>query len=126
MCHYLMCRCCTNACFYHFWNSMVFFEIIRMSIWMFAYEDVVYPIKQDYGVGRIGLTVGYVYYSFLIFTYFMYLMSLCCKGSASGRHCVAWSHRTLLWMTLFALFLDNVLYFVNDKYYCPEVPYYNQ
>lgn len=77
-------------------------------------------------MGRIGLTVGYVYYGFLIFTYLIYLMSLCCPSRPSGRYCVAWAHKMLLWMTFWALLLDNVLYLVNEKYYCPEVPYFNQ
>jgi hypothetical protein len=32
----------------------------------------------------------------------------------------------LLWMTFWALLVDNVLYLINEKYYCPEVPYYGQ
>jgi hypothetical protein len=27
----------------------------------------------------------------------------------------------MLWLTFFALFADNILYLVNEKYYCPEV-----
>jgi hypothetical protein len=97
-----------------------------MSIWIFAYEDIVYPIKKDLGIGRVGLTVSYVYYSMLIFTYLIYLLSLCCPTRSNPKFCVAYVHRMLLWMTFFALMFDNVLYFVNDKYYCPEVPYYGQ
>ena len=95
-----------------------------MTIWIYAYEDVVLPIKQDMGVGRIGLTVSYVYYGFLILTYFLYFMSLCCPSRSSPKYCVAFSHKMLYWMTFFALLFDNVLYFVNEKYYCPEVPGY--
>ena len=126
MCYYLQCRCCTNQCFYHFWNSVVLLEIIRMSVWMFAYNDIVYPVKQELGVGRIGLTVSYVYYTFLILTYLIYFMSLCCPTRSTPKYCVAFAHKMLLWMTFWALLVDNVLYLINDKYYCPEVPYYGQ
>ena len=105
---------------------MVLFEIIRMSIWIFAYDDVVLPMKKDLGIGRIGLTVGYVYYAFLIFTYLIYFFSLCCPTRSSPKFCVAWCHKLLLWMVFWALLFDNILYFVNDKYYCPEVPYGSQ
>ena len=97
-----------------------------MSVWIFAYNDVIYPIKEDNGVGRIGLTVCYVYYSMLIFTYLMYFFSLCCPTRSAPKYCVSFAHKMLLWMTFWALLLDNVLYLVNDKYYCPEVPYYGQ
>jgi len=97
-----------------------------MSLWIFAYNDVVYPLKEKIGVGRVGLTVCYVYYSMLIFTYLMYLFASCCPSRQSPKYCVAFSHKMLLWLTFWALLLDNVLYLVNDKYYCPEVPYYGQ
>lgn len=126
MCFYLTCGCCTNKCFYHFWNSVILLEIIRMSVWIFAYNDIIYPVKEDLGVGRIGLTVCYVYYGFLILTYLIYFMSLCCPTRSSPKYCVALAHRMLLFMTFTALLLDNILFLVNDKYYCPEVPYYGQ
>lgn len=126
MCYYLSCRCCTSQCFYHFWNSMVLLEIIRMSLWMFAYNDIVYPLKQELGVGRVGLTVSYVYYTFLILTYLIYFMSLCCPTRSTPKYCVAFAHKMLLWMTFWALLVDNFLYLINEKYYCPEVPYYGQ
>jgi hypothetical protein len=126
MCYYFACRCCTNQCFYHFWNSVILFEIIRMSVWIFAYEDVVLPIKQDLGIGRVGLTVSYVYYGCLIFVYLLYFLSWCCPTRSSPKYCVSFAHKMLLWMTFWALLLDNVLFFVNDKYYCPEVPGYRE
>ena len=96
-----------------------------MSVWLFDYEETIWPIKKDMGVGRIGLTVSYVYFSFLCLTFFIYIISLCCRRRTSLKYCVVFSHKMLLWMTFLALFADNILYLANDKYYCPEVSQYS-
>jgi len=92
-----------------------------MSVWLFDYEQTIMPLKKEYEVGRIGLTVSYVYFAFLCLTFTMYFFSLCCRKRTSMKYCVVFSHKMLLWMTFLALFADNILYIANDKYYCPEV-----